>query len=121
MARGVGQSLAGPARPKQGPAKAAPRPRAEPEPRLPATIDTWLSELQRDLDDETEDYPDSVRHRLLYALGRDTARPGVPVLTVQPFNATLRKDGKLSHIRQYPANLSGNPAGVGYRLSVILM
>ena len=109
LARGVGQSLPGPG--KVTPlAKAKSPARATPEPRLPATIDTWLTELQRDLDDETEDYPDSIRHRLLYALGRDTARPGVPVLTVQPFNATLRKDGKLSHIRQYPANLSGNPA-----------
>ena len=90
------------------PAKAEPAVPAEA--RLSASIDTWLSDLQRDLDDETEDYPETIRHRLLYALGCDVTRPGVPLLTIQPFNATLRKDGKLSHIRQYPANLSGNPA-----------
>ncbi len=77
---------------------------------LPAPIDSWLSGLQRDLADETEDYPDSIRHRLLYALNGDTSRPGVPALTIQPFHATLRKDGKYSHIKQYPVNVASNPA-----------
>jgi len=87
---------------------------AKPEPvaeqRLPAPIDSWLSDLQRDLSDETEDYPDAVRHRLLYALNADTSRPGVPALSIQPFNATLRKDGKYSHIRQYPISNAGSNA-----------
>jgi superfamily II DNA or RNA helicase len=84
--------------------------RRAPVARLPSQIDLWLEDLQRDSKEETEEFPDDVRHRLLYTLGRDPGRAGVPALSVQPFNATLRKDGKLSHIKQYPAQLSGSPA-----------
>jgi hypothetical protein len=60
--------------------------------RLQPVLRNWLASLaqaDRPTQPEQQDYPDTVRDRLLYVL--DTGRDGRPAVT--PYKATLKKDG----------------------------
>jgi superfamily II DNA or RNA helicase len=71
-------------------------PEAAPEapPRLPDNLVMWLSQLEKASEPEdSEEYPDSVRHRLFYVLGLRADPTGPRVLTVDPLSVQMRRDG----------------------------
>ncbi len=86
--------------------------RASPDTPLPYPIAGWLSDLQSGIDDASEDYPPEVRNRLFYVINRDTAKPGVPPLLVQPYSVTIRKSGSVGNARQFPLHQA--QSGVRY-------
>jgi superfamily II DNA or RNA helicase len=92
-------------------APAARRSRAEPadEP-LPYAISGWLEELAQDQDIETEDFPASLRNRLIYVLDQEPAKAGVPKLRIQTLTVPLRKDGSFGAARPYAPHQVNTPA-----------
>ena len=68
----------------------APAPAEEP---LPPEIETWLRSLEAAQEDETDDYPPTVRKRLLYVLERVAPSGG---MTVSVASIELRRDGSVS-------------------------
>ena len=61
---------------------------------LPADIDAWLRSLDAAQDEENEDYPPTVRKRLLYVLECNAQSGGV---TVSLQSIELKRDGSPSH------------------------
>jgi superfamily II DNA or RNA helicase len=75
-------------------------PREEP---LPYPLANWLAELESVQQGDEEDYPPSIRQRLLYVLDKAPQPLGIPALSVQPVTVQLRKNGELSAAqRNYP-------------------
>ena len=68
---------------------------------LPHDIAGWLSGLDADDSQETEEYPDSIRQRLHYVLSVTEPARGAPALLVRPFSVRLLMSGKPSHPKQY--------------------
>ena len=93
-----------PATPMPAVRPAVPQPAPPPEEPLPYPLANWLSELEAAQQADEEDYPPTVRQRLLYVL--DTAvQPGsVPTLAIQPVSVQLRKTGEMgaSHSQVRP-------------------
>jgi len=75
---------------------------------LPYLIQHWLSGLQTDIEDESEDYPQAVRNRLLFVLAADDTPHGAPPLAVQPVVAALLKSGTWGSIRPFNPNANRN-------------
>ena len=87
-----------PLSPRQAPQPVAPPPRPAPprdEP-LPYPLANWLAELEAVQQADEEDYPPSVRQRLLYVLSAAPQPGSVAMLAIQPVSATLRKSGEMS-------------------------
>ncbi len=90
------QPAAAPARPAPPP----PPPREEP---LPFPLANWLAELESAQQADEEDYPPSIRQRLLYVLDKAPQARGIPALSVQPVSVQLRKTGEFSAVqRNFP-------------------
>jgi superfamily II DNA or RNA helicase len=70
-----------------------PPPREEP---LPYPLAQWLAELESANTIDEEDYPPSIRQRLLYVLDKAPQAHGLPTLAVQPVSVQLRKTGEMS-------------------------
>ena len=70
-------------------------PSAPAAPTLPGDVAAWLRALDAAQHEDSEDYPPSVRKRLLYVVDRETAtwhnRPDAPV--VSPQSIELKRDG----------------------------
>ena len=72
----------------------APRPGPPREEPLPYQLANWLVELEAAQHADDEEYPPSIRQRLLYVLDA-TEQPGsVATLAVQPVSAQVRKTGE---------------------------
>jgi superfamily II DNA or RNA helicase len=66
-------------------------------------VANWLAELESAQQADDEDYPPSIRQRLLYVLDTAPQVRGTPALAVQPISVQLRKSGELSAAqRNYP-------------------
>ena len=89
-------------------------PRAAGDASLPYDLAGWLSSLQADEAQDSEDYPPSVHQRLHYILDTlDTAARGskpVPSLSVKPFTIRLLATGKISHPKQFALQQAGPSA-----------
>ena len=87
------------------PAMAPPAPVEEP---LPPEIEAWLRGLEAAREDETDDYPPTVRKRLLYVLERGTHSGG---LMVSLASIELKRDGNVSGApRQYALRQLTDPS-----------
>ena len=86
------------------------RPETSADPLLPYDLAGWLSTLQADDAQETEDFPPSVHQRLHYVLSTTEASRGAPGLVVRPFTVRLLLNGKVSHPKQYALHQVGTPA-----------
>src|SRR4051794_29542683 len=75
------------ARPEAAPAN---MPATPPRETLSPHIELWLREFDRDEEELTEDYPPSVRTRILYVLSKPLGDK--PQLQIEPMTVTLRKD-----------------------------
>ena len=74
----------------------APRPGPPREEPLPYQLANWLVELEAAQHADDEEYPPSIRQRLLYVLDA-TEQPGsVATLAVQPVSVQLRKTGEFA-------------------------
>jgi len=81
-----------------------------PPPVLPAQIQTWLADFDRDDDELTEDYPAALRTRVFYVLDAAPNATGVPQLRIDPMTVTLRKDNSPGTIKRYAPNQIHTPA-----------
>ncbi|HET6308384.1 MAG TPA: hypothetical protein VFG12_14440, partial [Rhodopila sp.] len=77
---------------------------------LPAQIQTWLADFDRDEDERTEDYPQAIRTRVLYVLDAPAKAAGVPELRIDPMTVTLLKDNTPGNIKRYAPFQVRNPA-----------
>ncbi|MBV9249323.1 MAG: SWIM zinc finger family protein, partial [Acetobacteraceae bacterium] len=68
---------------------------------LPSDLASWLSDLENAEQAESEEYPDSIRQRMLYVFSADHGNYSTPVLRITPTAAYLRKDGSFSQTRSY--------------------
>ena len=101
--------------------KAAPPPMTQTAPsaapdsrQLPYDLAGWLSGLQTDDGQDSEEYPPSVHQRLHYVLSttetnQEGAR-GAPSLVVRPFTVRRLITGKISHPKQFAMHQSGAAA-----------
>lgn len=72
-------------------------------PALPSDLAAWLNGLDAAAAAGSEDYPDEVRHRLIYLLVGQTQGDRHPALALQPMKARLRKDGSFGDVRPFDA------------------
>jgi superfamily II DNA or RNA helicase len=79
-------------------------------PVLPAQIQTWLADFDRDDEEPTEDYPAALRTRVFYVLDAAPNATGVPQLRIDPMTVTLRKDNSPSTIKRYAPHQIQTPA-----------
>jgi superfamily II DNA or RNA helicase len=86
----------------------APRPRADAP--LPFEISGWLAALETAEDSGSEDYPPTIRNRVLYVLDVEKGPPGVPNLSIQPVVAMLRKDDSITTAKPYALHQVRTPA-----------
>jgi superfamily II DNA or RNA helicase len=91
------------------PASKAPA-QAVPPAVLPAQIQTWLADFDREDEELTEEYPPSLRTRVFYVLDAAPHATGVPQLRIDPMTVTLRKDNSPSTIKRYSPNQIQTPA-----------
>jgi superfamily II DNA or RNA helicase len=77
---------------------------------LPAQIQTWLADFDRDDEELTEDYPAALRTRVFYVLDAAPHATGVAQLRIDPMTVTLRKDNSPSTIKRYSPNQIQTPA-----------
>jgi superfamily II DNA or RNA helicase len=77
---------------------------------LPQHVRSWLQEFEQDDEEQTEDYPPSMRSRLFYVMTLRAAP--VPRLQIDMMNVTTRKDGSISAVRRF--NHHGSPDGPKY-------
>lgn len=94
---------------KATPTKPAPTP-VPAAPALPFAIQDWLAGLEDAGQENAEHYPATVRQRLLYVLGAESAPSGASALRIACFSATLRKDGTLGAARPYAPHQVETPA-----------
>ena len=88
----------------------APQRKAEKAALLPAQIESWLAEFDREEEEQTEDYPAAIRIRVFYVLDVATGAAGVPQLRIDPMTVTLRKDDSVGNIKRYAPNQVRVPA-----------
>jgi hypothetical protein len=77
---------------------------------LPAQIQSWLADFDRDEEELTEDYPDSIRTRVFYVLDAAPQASGVPQLRIDPMTVALRRDNNPGTIKRYAPHQIQNPA-----------
>ena len=87
-----------------------PTPKAPAPAALPAQIQTWLADFDRDEEEPTEDYPASLRTRVFYVLDAAPNATGVPQLRIDPMTVSLRKDNSPSTIKRYAPHQIQTPA-----------
>ena len=74
---------------------------------MPNAINAWLTSLDGAEDDESEDYPASVRNRIFYVLDQLPTKVGVPELRIQTMNVLLRTNNLPGAFKPYaPANVT---------------
>jgi superfamily II DNA or RNA helicase len=73
-------------------------------------ITGWLTALEQAEDTDTEDYPPSIRNRVLYVLDADAVPRGVANLRIQPVVAMLRKDDSITNAKPYALHQVRAPA-----------
>jgi superfamily II DNA or RNA helicase len=74
-----------------------PPPRATPPPQelMPYQLANWLSELEAAQQADDEEYPPSIRQRLLYVLDANSQPGSMAALAIQPVSVQLRKTGEM--------------------------
>jgi superfamily II DNA or RNA helicase len=77
---------------------------------LPAQIQSWLADFDRDDEELTEDYPDSIRTRVFYVLDIAPQASGVPQLRIDPMTVALRRDNSPGTIKRYAPHQIQNAA-----------
>jgi superfamily II DNA or RNA helicase len=77
---------------------------------LPAQIQNWLADFDRDEEELTEEYPDSVRTRVFYVLDAAPQASGVPQLRIDPMTVALKRDDSPGTIKRYAPHQIQNPA-----------
>jgi superfamily II DNA or RNA helicase len=77
---------------------------------LPAQIQTWLADFDRDEEELTEDYPASIRTRVFYVLDAAPQPTGVPQLRIDPMTVALRRDNSPGTIKRYTPHQIQTPA-----------
>jgi len=77
---------------------------------LPAQIQTWLADFDKDEEEPTEDYPAAIRTRVFYVLEAAPHSIGVPQLRIDPMTVTLLKSGFPGTIKRYNPNQIQTPA-----------
>jgi hypothetical protein len=83
-----------------------------PELALPPDVAAWLQLLERAQRDATEDYPPSVRKRLLYVTKRSPRTRGPDRIEIELAGIEIRRDGSVSdQVKRYDLHqlLSGQP------------
>ena len=76
---------------------------------LPYELAGWLSTLETDDAQDTEDFPSGVHQRLHYVLTTvETPRAGLG-LTIRPFTVRMLQTGKVSHPKQFAFHQVGAP------------
>ena len=74
-------------------------------PTLPADVAAWLRALDAAQHEDTEDYPPSVRKRLLYVVDREAVAWHRPdALAISPQSIELRRDGTTHGATRHPAD-----------------
>ncbi len=79
-------------------------------PALPAQIQSWLADFDRDEEEPTEDYPDSIRTRVFYVLDAAPQASGVPQLRIDPMTVALKRDNSAGTIKRYAPHQIQTPA-----------
>jgi superfamily II DNA or RNA helicase len=77
---------------------------------LPAQIQTWLADFDKDEEEPTEDYPPTIRTRVFYVLDAAPNATGVPALRIDPMTVTLLKNGTPGTIKRYAPHQIQTPA-----------
>ncbi len=77
---------------------------------LPAQIQNWLADFDRDEEELTEDYPASIRTRVYYVLDAAPQSAGVPTLRIDPMTVALRRDDSPGTIKRYAPHQIQTPA-----------
>jgi superfamily II DNA or RNA helicase len=77
---------------------------------LPAQIQSWLADFDRDEEELTEDYPGSIRTRVYYVLDAAPQASGVPQLRIDPMTVALRRDNSPGTIKRYAPHQIQTPA-----------
>lgn len=77
---------------------------------LPAPIQNWLADFDREDEEPTEDYPPAIRTRVFYVLNAETNSPGVPALTIDPMTVSLRRDDSVGTVKRYAPHQINVPA-----------
>ncbi|PPQ30426.1 hypothetical protein CCS01_19280 [Rhodopila globiformis] len=80
------------------------------EAELPAQIQTWLADFDREDEEPTETYPASIRSRIFYVLNAETNATGVPRLLIDPMTVGLRKDDSVGTVKRYAPRQINVPA-----------
>src|SRR3954454_9337774 len=91
-------------------AKATPKQTAPARTELPAQIQTWLADFDREDEELTETYPASIRSRIFYVLNAETNTVGVPRLMIDPMTVSLRKDNSVGTVKRYAPHQINVPA-----------
>ena len=84
--------------------------KAPPDLALPTQIQSWLAEFGRDDEELTEDYPASLRTRVLYVIDAAPGATAVPQLRIDPMTVTLRKDNSIGTVKRYAPHQIQTPA-----------
>ncbi len=77
---------------------------------LPAQIQSWLADFDRDEEELTEDYPASIRTRVFYVLDAAPQASGVPQLRIDPMTVALERDNSPGTIKRYAPHQIQTPA-----------
>jgi superfamily II DNA or RNA helicase len=77
---------------------------------LPAQIQSWLADFDRDEEELTEDYPASIRTRVFYVLDAASQSTGVPPLRIDVMTVALRRDNSVGTIKRYTTQQIRTPA-----------
>ena len=77
---------------------------------LPAQIQTWLADFDKDDEEQTEEYPAAIRTRVFYVLDAAPHATGVPQLRIDPMTVTLLKSGFPGTIKRYAPHQIQTPA-----------
>ena len=79
-------------------------------PGLPAQIENWLADFDKEEEEPTEDYPAAIRTRIFYVLDAAPSAAGVPQLRIDPMTVSLRKDNSAGSIKRYASHQVHTPA-----------
>ena len=77
---------------------------------LPPQIQNWLAEFDREEEELTEDYPNSIRTRVFYVLDTAAQSDGMPRLQIDPMTVALRRDNTPGTIKRYAPHQIQTPA-----------
>ncbi|MQX37188.1 DEAD/DEAH box helicase [Roseospira navarrensis] len=106
----------GPSRPRTPVPARSPDPAGDDPAALPAAVHDWLRALESAGASDSEEYPESVRHRLIYALSLHVWPMGRREAQVRLLSVRLLKDGSLSDVSNAydPTNVHGSKGGAKF-------